>query len=70
LTPSACDPVEVVQRSDTAVAVRYDGVANGLDLATQSAQQACARYGKTAKLRKTFHEGLGIGERFAFFDCV
>jgi hypothetical protein len=29
-------------------------------------QKACAAHGKTAQLRKTYYEGLGAGERFAF----
>jgi hypothetical protein len=67
---AGCDPVQIVESSDTHVSIRYDGVANGLDDAKQMAQEACARYGKTAKLRKTYWEGLGMGERFAFFDCL
>lgn len=65
-----CDPVQVVEGSATHVSIRYDGIANGLDRATDLARRACAAHGKTAKLRKTYQEGLGIGERFAFFDCV
>ncbi len=66
----ACDAVQIAEGSDTHVSVRYDGMMNGLDQATQLAQKACAEHGKTAKLRKTYYEGLGAGERFAFFDCV
>ncbi|MBV8738759.1 MAG: hypothetical protein JO007_16175 [Alphaproteobacteria bacterium] len=66
----ACDPVQIVEGSDTHVSIRYDGVANGLDAATQLAQKACAEHGRTARLRRTYYEGLGVGERFAFFDCV
>ena len=67
---AGCDPVQVVEGSASHVSIRYDGVANGLDEATTLARKACAAHGKTAKLRKTYHEGLGLGERFAFFDCV
>jgi hypothetical protein len=67
---AGCDPVQVIEGSDTHVSVRYDGMMNGLDKATELAQHACAQHGKTAKLRKTYYEGLGAGERFAFFDCV
>jgi len=67
---AGCDPVQIVEGSDTHVSVRYDGMMNGLDKATERAQSACAEHGKTAKLRKTYYEGLGAGERFAFFDCV
>jgi hypothetical protein len=65
-----CDPVQIIEGSDTHVSVRYDGMMNGLDKATELAQHACAQHGKTAKLRRTYYEGLGAGERFAFFDCV
>ena len=70
LALTACDPVQIVEGSDTHVSVRYDGVMNGLDQATELAKRACAEHGKTARLRQAYHEGLGIGERFAFFDCV
>jgi hypothetical protein len=66
----ACDPVQIVEGSDTHVSIRYDGVMNGLDQASELAKRACAGHGKTAKLRRTYYEGLGVGERFAFFDCV
>jgi hypothetical protein len=67
---TACDPVQIVEGSDTHVSIRYDGVMNGLDQATELAKNACAAHGKTARLRRTYYEGLGVGERFAFFDCV
>ncbi|MGH7047462.1 MAG: hypothetical protein ACREE2_13860 [Stellaceae bacterium] len=67
---AACDPVQIVESSETHVSIRYDGVANGLDQATRLAQKACATHGRTAELRQTYHEGLGIGERFAFFECI
>jgi hypothetical protein len=67
---AACDPVQIIQSSDTAVSVRYDGVMNGLDQAKALARKACAAYGKTATMRKVYYEGLGAGERFAFFNCV
>jgi len=67
---AGCDAVQVVEGSDTHVSIRYDGIANGLDAATRLAQSSCGQYGKVAKLRKTYHEGLGVGERFAFFDCI
>ncbi len=70
LSLGACDPVQIIEGSDTHVSIRYDGIANGLDQATELAKSACAAHGKTAKLRKTYYEGLGAGERFAFFDCV
>ena len=67
---AACDPVTIVEGSDTHVSIRYDGPMNGLDRATELAQNACREHGRTARLRRTYQEGLGIGERFAFFDCV
>ena len=67
---SACDPVQVVEGNDTHVSIRYDGIMNGLDQAKVLAQRSCATHGKTAKLRRTYYEGLGACERFAFFDCV
>jgi hypothetical protein len=72
LLPSVtgCDPVQIAEGSDTHVSIRYDGIMNGLDEAKQLAQTACGKYGKAAKLRKTYWEGLGAGERFAFFDCI
>ena len=67
---SACDAVQIVENADTHVSVRYDGIMNGLDQATDLAKRACATHGRTAKLQKVYYEGLGAGERFAFFDCV
>ena len=70
LVLAACDPVAIVEGSDTHVSIRYDGPMNGIDRATELAQKACGEHGRTARLRRTYQEGLGIGERFAFFDCV
>ena len=67
---AACDAVQIVENADTHVSVRYDGIMNGLDQATELAKKACAVHGRTAKLQKVHYEGLGAGERFAFFDCV
>jgi hypothetical protein len=67
---TACDAVQIIEGSDTHVSIRYDGIMNGLDQATELAKTACAAHGKTAKLRNTYYEGLGAGERFAFFYCV
>ncbi|MBV8121284.1 MAG: hypothetical protein JO081_15265 [Alphaproteobacteria bacterium] len=67
---AACDPVQIVEGDETHVSIRYDGVMNGLDEATALAQKTCAEHGRTARLRRTYHEGLGVGERFAFYDCV
>src|SRR5271165_374815 len=70
LLMTGCDPVQVIEGSDTHVSIRYDGMMNGLDKATELANRSCAQHGKSARLRKTYYEGLGAGERFAFFDCV
>jgi len=67
---AACDAVQIVENADTHVSIRYVGVMNGLDQATDLAKRACAVHGRTAKLQKVYYEGLGVGERFAFFDCV
>jgi hypothetical protein len=67
---AACDAVQIVESADTHVSVRYDGIMNGLDQATELARKACAAHGRTAKLQKVYYEGLGAGERFAFFDCA
>lgn len=67
---TACDAVQIVENADTHVSVRYDGIMNGLDQATELAKRACAAHGRIAKLQKVYYEGLGAGERFAFFDCV
>jgi hypothetical protein len=66
----ACDAVQIVENADTHVSVRYDGVMNRLNQATALAKRACASHGRTAQLQKVYYEGLGAGERFAFFDCV
>ena len=49
----------VVENSATAVTVRYDGIANKLDDATQVAQKVCASHDKIARLRKVNDEGIG-----------
>jgi hypothetical protein len=67
---AGCDAVQIVENADTHVSVRYDGIMNGLDQATELAKKACAVHGRTAKLQKVYYQGLGAGERFAFFDCV
>jgi hypothetical protein len=66
----ACDAVQIMENREDHVSVRYDGLANGLDQATELAKKACAAHGRIAKLQKVYYEGLGAGERFAFFACV
>ncbi len=58
----------VVENSAMAVTVRYDGVVNKIDDATQVAQQVCASHDKIAHLRKVNDEG--IGQHFGHFDCI
>ena len=58
----------VVESSATAVTVRYDGIANDLDDATEVARKACAARGKTAQLRNASNQGLG--EHYGHFNCI
>ena len=58
----------VVESSATAVTVRYDGIANDIDDATQVAQKVCAARGKTARLRNASDQGLG--QHYGHFNCV
>jgi hypothetical protein len=66
----ACSGPQILEDSPQAVTVRYDAVVHGLADATRLAREACAQHGKSAKLRKVDYAGLGVGERFAHFDCV
>jgi hypothetical protein len=67
---AGCAGPTITEDSPTAVTVRYDGVVHRIDDATALAQRACARRGKTARLRRIGYEGLGAGLRFAHFDCL
>ena len=67
---AGCSGPESLEDSPQAGTGRYAAVVHGLDDATRLARQACARHGKVAKLRKVDFEGLGVGERFAHFDCI
>ena len=58
----------VVENSAEAVTVRYDGIVNNIDDATQVAQKVCASHDKIARLRKVNDEGLG--QHFGHFNCV
>jgi hypothetical protein len=58
----------VVRNTDAEVAVRYDGIVNGLDDAKQMAEKACAARNKTAKLRRVSDQGLGL--HYGYFECV
>jgi uncharacterized lipoprotein YajG len=57
----------VVENSAEAVTVRYDGIVNNIDDATQVAQKVCASHDKIARLRKVNDEGLG--QHFGHFNC-
>ena len=64
---SACTSTPTVVRStDTEVAVRYDGIVNGIDDAKQMAEKACAARSKTARLRRVSDQGLG--QHYGYFD--
>jgi hypothetical protein len=66
---SACTSTPtVVQNTDTAVAVRYDGFVSGIDDAKQIAEKTCAARGKTARLRRVSDKGLG--QHYGYFACV
>ena len=67
LTACTATPT-VVENSATAVTVRYDGLVNKIDDATQVAQQVCASHNKMARLRKVNDDG--IGQHFGHFDCI
>jgi hypothetical protein len=67
LTACTATPT-VVENSATAVTVRYDGIVNKIDDATQVAQKVCASHDKIARLRKVNDDG--IGQHFGHFDCI
>jgi hypothetical protein len=67
LTACTATPT-VVENSAAAVTVRYDGIVNNIDDATQVAQKACAAHDKTARLRNVSDQGLG--QHFGHFNCV
>jgi hypothetical protein len=70
LALAGCASPAVIENSASAVTVRYNGIDVTLDDATRMAEQACAQHSRTAHLRKTSFIGLGLGERYAHFDCV
>lgn len=70
LALSGCKGPAVLENSASSVTVRYDGIETTLDDATRVAARACASHGKNARLRNTAFQGLGLGERYAHFDCV
>jgi hypothetical protein len=67
LALAACNGPAVVESSAAAVTVRYGGI-DGIDEATQLAQNACAIHHKTARLRNTAN--FGLTERYGHFDCI
>ena len=58
----------VVRNTETEVAVRYDGIVNGIEDAKLTAEKTCAVRGKTARLRRVSDQGLG--QHYGYFDCV
>jgi hypothetical protein len=58
----------VVQNTEAAVAVRYDGIVNSIDDAKLVAEKTCAARGKAARLRRVSDQGLG--QHYGYFDCV
>ncbi len=66
---SACTSTPtVVRNTDTEVAVRFDGIVNGIEEAKQTAEKACAARNKTARLRRVSDQGLG--QHYGYFECV
>ena len=69
LVLGACTSTPTVVRStDAEVAVRYDGIVNGIDDAKLTAEKACAARNKTARLRRVSDQGLG--QHYGYFECV
>ena len=69
LVLGACTSTPTVVRStDAEVAVRYDGIVNGIDDAKLTAEKVCAGRNKTARLRRVSDQGLG--QRYGYFECV
>jgi len=69
LVLSACTSTPaIVQNTDKTVAVRYDGIVNGIEEAKQTAEKACAARNKTARLRRVSDQGLG--QHYGYFECV
>ena len=65
---SGCWEMKVEESTPQAVSIRYDGLIQTLEDATEVARKNCARYGKTAHLRKV--DETTTAERYAHFDCV
>jgi citrate lyase beta subunit len=63
-----CSGMKVEESTPQAVSIRYDGVIETLEDATEVARKDCARYGETAHLRKI--DETTTFERYAHFDCV
>jgi hypothetical protein len=68
LALSGCASLKVTDDTPNSVTIRYDGVASSFDDATAAANQACAKYGKTAKLRED--DRKAALESYAHFYCV
>jgi hypothetical protein len=63
-----CSGMKVEESTPQAVSIRYDGIVETLEDATEVARKDCAHYGETAHLR-TINE-VTTFERYAYFDCV
>jgi hypothetical protein len=63
-----CSAMKVEEATPQAVSIRYDGLIQTLEDATEVARKNCALHGKTAYLR-TVKETTTF-ERYAHFDCV
>jgi hypothetical protein len=63
-----CAGMKVEESTRQAFSIRYDGVIDTLEDATEVARKACARYGESVHLR-TVNE-VTTFERYAHFDCV
>jgi hypothetical protein len=65
---SGCAGMKVEESTAQAVSIRYDGIIETLEDATEVARKDCARYGESVHLRTT--KEVTTFERYAYFDCV
>ena len=66
---AGCSGLLVTEDTPMAVTVRYDGIVHHLADATALAERACARHGKTARLRRTDDEHY-VAQHFAHYACL
>ena len=67
LTLTRCDPVQVIEGSDTHVSVRYDGVMNGLDQATELAKTVLRGARQDRKIAQNLLRGSRRRRALRFF---